>query len=381
MITEGRPRLLVLPVGLGVGGAEEIIRESLPLIEAEGFEVTLWSLKEGGSLREDIGRNGARVRSLEGTSRWSPAVLGRLYRGLRRERFDLVHSHLFRANLAARLVGRAAGIRVIINSHHGTDAWRQSWARGVERATAGLADRIVTCSESVRRAAIEEVGLPPEKVVAIPNGISIRRFAARGQRYAVRTALGLAGDRPVLGTVARLDEPDKGIAVLVSAMEWVASRIPQVICLVAGDGPSRRELEENTLQRGLGERIRFLGVRRDIPDLLQALDLYVQPSLREGFGLSALEAMASGLPVIASRAGGLVEVVKEGETGELVPPGDSAVLGERIVALLQADELRRRYGRQGVLRARDCFPLDRMVREWVGLYRLLLAEKRLEVAA
>src|SRR5437867_1821497 len=288
MITEGRPRLLVLPVGLGVGGAEEIIRESLPLIEAEGFEVTLWSLKEGGSLREDIGRNGARVRSLEGSSRWSPSVLGRLYRGLRRERFDLVHSHLFRANLAARLVGRAAGIRVIINSHHGTDAWRQSWARGVERATAGLADRIVTCSESVRRAAIEEVGLPPEKVVTIPNGISIRRFAARGQRHAVRTALGLVGDRPVLGTVARLDEPDKGIAVLVSAMEWVASRIPQ---------------------------------------------------------------------------------------------GDSAVLGERIVALLQADELRRRYGRQGVLRARDCFPLDRMVREWVGLYRLLLAEKRLEVAA
>lgn len=381
MNAEGRPRLLVLPVGLGVGGAEEIIRESLPLIEAEGFDVTLWSLKAERSLREEIGHEGERAMSLEGSSRWSPVVLGRLYTGLRRERFDVVHSHLFRANLAARLVGRAAGIRVIINSHHGTDAWRQAWARGVERATAGLADRIVTCSESVRRFAVEEVGLPPEKVVAIPNGISIRRFAARGQRSVVRASLGLAGDRPVLGTVARLDEPDKGIAVLVSAMERVASRIPGAVCLVTGDGPSRRELEEKVLQRGLGERIRFLGMRRDVPDLLQALDLYVQPSLREGFGLSTLEAMASGLPVIASRAGGLVEVVKEGETGELVPPGDPKVLGERIVALLLADEVRGRYGRQGVIRARTCFPLDRMVREWVRLYRWLLSEKRFEVAA
>jgi glycosyltransferase involved in cell wall biosynthesis len=381
MSHEGRPRLLALSVGLGVGGAEEIIRESLPLIAAEGFDVTLWSLKAGGALRGELGRDGARVGSLEGSSRWSPAVLGRLYQGLRRERFDLIHSHLFRANLAARLAGRAAGIRVIVNSHHGTDSWRQAWARGLEWATAGLADRIVTCSESVRRSAVEEVGLPAEKVVAIPNGISILRFADRGQRGTVRAALGLAGDRPVLGTVARLDEPDKGIAVLVSAMERVVARIPQAACLVAGDGPARGELEQLALERGLHGCIRFLGVRRDVPDLLQALDLYVQPSLREGFGLSTLEAMASGLPVIASRTGGLVEVVQEGETGELVPPGDSEVLGERIVTLLQSGEVRSRYGRQGVVRARTCFPLEKMVREWVGLYRLLLSAKGLEAAA
>jgi len=368
-----RPRLLVLTVGLGVGGAEEIIRQSLPLIREEGFDVTLWSLKRGGRLLEEIRDSGSRVKSLGGSSRWNPAPLGRLWSGVRKERFDLVHSHLFWANLAARIVGKGAGGPGIVNSHHGTDGWISPSCRWLERATLPLADRIVACSEAVRRFAVEEVGLPEGMVTTVANGIRVERFSDAGRREPLRAALGLAPDQPVVGTVGRLDEPVKGLSTLLAAMERVAERIPGAVCLVAGDGPARGPLEAAARRRNLQDRFRLLGERRDVSDLLHAMDLYVQPSLLEGFGLSALEAMAAGKAVVATRAGGLPEVVEDSVTGDLVPPGDPAALADRIVGLLEDSARRGRYGRAGQARARERFPIEGMVRGWTRIYRDLLA--------
>lgn len=133
--------------------------------------------------------------------------------------------------------------------------------------------------------------------------------------------------------------------------------------------------------RGVENRVRFLGWRRDVPSLLQAMDLYVQPSLLEGFGLSVLEAMASGLPVLATRTGGLPEVVRDGKTGDLVPPGDARRLAEGIARLLSDPQRCRAYGAEGEARARSEFPLERMVRGWGELYRELLREAGWRVAA
>ena len=376
-----RPRLLLLTVGLGVGGAEEIIRQSLPLIEEEGFDVTLWSLKRGGRLLREIRDSGCRVESLGWDGPWNPAPLGRLWSGIRKEGFDLIHSHLYWANLAARLAGRGPGGAVIVNSHHGTDAWVSPSRRWLERATLSLADRVVVCSDAVRRCAIEEVGMPEEKVVTVANGIRVGRFSDGSRRGELRASLGLGPDQPVLGTVGRLDEPVKGLSVLVAAMERVAARVPAAVCLVIGEGPARASLEAMAGRRGLSGRFRFLGERRDVPDLLHAVDLYVQPSLLEGFGLSALEAMASGKAVVASRVGGLMEVVADSVTGDLVPPGNPGDLALAIAGLLEDPDRRERYGREGQARARERFPLDKMIRGWTGLYRDLLALKGRREAA
>jgi len=373
MSGRSRPRLLLLTVGLGVGGAEEIIRQSLPLIREEGFDVTLWSLKRGGRLLREIRDSGGRVESLGGSSPWNPAPLVRLWSGIRKEGFDLIHSHLYWANLAARLTGRCAGRAVIVNSHHGTDAWISPSRRWLERVTLSLADRVVVCSEAVRRCAIEEVGMPEDKVVTVANGIRVGRFSDASRRGALRAALGLAPDQPVVGTVGRLDEPVKGLSVLVAAMEKVAERIPGAVCLVIGEGPARASLEAIVRRRNLPERFRFLGERRDVPDLLHAVDLYVQPSLFEGFGLSALEAMAAGKAVVASRVGGLMEVVADSVTGDLVPPGNPEDLACSIVRLLEDPDRRGRYGREGQARALERFPLEKMVRGWTRIYWDLLA--------
>jgi glycosyltransferase involved in cell wall biosynthesis len=381
MIDSRRPRLLLLTVGLGVGGAEEIVRQSLPLIRKEGFDVTLGSLKGEGRLSGEIRESGIRVVSLGGSGPWDPVPLGRLWSWIRKERFDVIHSHLYWANLAARLAGRGAGTTVIINSHHGTDAWLSPYRRWMEKATAALADRVVTCSEAVRLCAVGDVGLPEWKVVTVTNGIRVERFSDGSRREAIRASLGLAEDRRVLGTVGRLDEPVKGLAVLVQAMESVVKRIPETVCLLIGDGPARGSLERAVERRGLAGHFRFLGERRDVPDLLHALDLYVQPSLLEGFGLSVLEAMAAGKAVVASRVGGIPEVVRDSITGDLVPPGDPNALAAGILALLEDRVRRERYGREGLLRARNSFPLEKMVRGWTDLYRDLLARKGRKEAA
>jgi glycosyltransferase involved in cell wall biosynthesis len=373
-----RPRLLILTVGLGVGGAEEIVRQSLPLIQEEGFEVALGVLKSGGTLLREIHAEGIRVESFGASGLWSPASLGRLWSWIRRERFDVIHSHLYWANLAARLAGR--GSEVVVNSHHGMDAWTSPSRRFMEKRTAPLADLVVACSEAVRCRAIE-VGLPERMVVTVPNGIQVERFSDSSRRESVRASLNLAPEQMVVGTVGRLDEPVKGTAVLVEAMKTVVKRIPRAVCLSIGEGPARASLEAATRLGRLSGSMRFLGERRDVPDLLQALDLYVQPSLLEGFGLSVLEAMAARRAVVASRTGGLPEVVADGVTGTLVPPGDPTALASEILNLLQDPSRRARLGEAGLARARERFPLEKMVRGWTRIYRELIAEKGRREAA
>ncbi|MCI0655807.1 MAG: glycosyltransferase, partial [Acidobacteria bacterium] len=223
--------------------------------------------------------------------------------------------------------------------------------------------------------------LPAHKVVAIPNGVPLERFADRSSRDRMRASLGLDSRSRVIGSVGRLDEPVKGYAVLLEALEILGRTMPDTLCLICGDGPSRTQLEESVRERDLSAKVRFLGERQDIPLVLQALDLYVQPSLSEGFGLSVLEAMATGLPVVATKSGGLPEVVREGVTGDLVPPGDAPLLAQRIHSLLEDPARRAAYGKQGEDRARREFPLQRMVRGWSELYRELLREKGRRVAA
>lgn len=381
MTSSGSPRVLVLAVGMGTGGAEALIRDSLPLLRDEGFDLTLWVLKEGGAPLEAIRQSGHPVRALSESGGSGAAPLARLLRDIRGGRFDLIHSHLFWANLCARAAGKWAGVPVVINSHHGTDGWLSFSHRLLERSTLGLADRLVACSEAVRRCAVERLGLPSQKVVTIPNGVPLERFADRASRERMRASLGLDSRSPVIGSVGRLDEPVKGYAVLLEALEILGGTMPDTLCLICGDGPAREQLEAWVRERNLSAKVRFLGERQDIPLVLQALDLYVQPSLSEGFGLSALEAMATGLPVVATRSGGLPEVVREGVTGDLVPPGDATLLARSLHSLLEDPARRAAYGREGESRARREFPLQRMVRGWSELYRELLREKGRRFAA
>jgi glycosyltransferase involved in cell wall biosynthesis len=256
--------------------------------------------------------------------------------------------------------------------------------RLLERVTAPLSDAVVTCSEAVRQYALATYGLRPGLVQTLRNAIVIPQRRP-GVRERVRRLFGGDPEDRVIGSVGRLDEPKKGLAVFLRAAGRLARDMQdtqktgdgaKLRFVLVGAGPARPRLEALARAEGIDRLTTFMGERRDVSDLMEGFDLFVQPSLWEGFGVTVLEAMAAGLPIVASRVGGIPEIVREGETGSLVPPGDERALAEECRRLLREPELACRMGAAGRARLEESFDIDRLVDETATLYRDLLARRR-----
>lgn len=298
----------------------------------------------------------------------------RLVRLLRRIGPAIVHSRnwsTFDAIPAARL----ARVPWVVHGEHGRDIadpeGRNPRRNRLRRVFAPLVDRIVTVSDDLRRWLVDRVRIPTRKVMTIPNGVDVSRFRP-GDPAAARAALGLPMNNLVVGTVGRLD-PVKGQATLLRAFARLRSLGADhgAILLIAGDGPCRDELTALTVSMGLDGHVHFLGERHDIPEVLQAMDAFVLPSVAEGSSNTLLEAMATGLPVLATRVGGSPELVDNGVSGILVPPRDPQALTEAIGTYLRDPRLRELHGASARQRTVACFGLERMTNSYLGLYRQL----------
>jgi glycosyltransferase involved in cell wall biosynthesis len=326
-----------------VGGAETMALELCSGLQAAGHRsylaVSRWS--EAAAAAEPVASTMARLRSegieVVGLSRTRSTQLRpwrRLVRFLKRERIDVLHAHMFGSNAWGSVIGTIARTPVVIAHEHMWSFEGSATRRVVDRQViARLADAFIAVSEDAREQMVAEEGIPAERIVVIRNGIAP---LPAGDRDGTRRALGLPGDRPVVLSVGML-RPEKAFEVLVEA----ASRLPpEATVLIAGDGDERGRLEGRIGELGLGDRVRLLGVRRDVPDLLAAADVCVCCSDFEGGPLSVMEYMAAGKPVVATRVGGMPELVSDGETGALVPPRDPDALASAINALV-ADPGRR----------------------------------------
>ncbi|MBI3127192.1 MAG: glycosyltransferase family 4 protein [Candidatus Tectomicrobia bacterium] len=296
------------------------------------------------------------------------------YRLIRGGRFDLVHTHTSKAGILGRAAARLAGGCRVVHTPHGHvfygyfGPWKTRLFVWAERLMARWTDAIVTLTD---REAEEHLALGvgrPGQFVTIFSGIPLPP-APPADRAARRRALGLPEDGPLVGSVGRLD-PVKGHGLLIRA--FARLRDPKARLALAGDGEKRGEYEALARELGISERVHFMGWREDVDDLLGALDLFVFPSLNEGMGRAAVEAMAAGLAVVASRTGGLPEVVRDGETGLLVPPGDAEALASAMERLLARPEERRAMGEAGRRLARD-YGAERMCERLEALYARLLA--------
>ena len=373
----GRPRVLILTVGFTIGGAEQLILTTAPRLQRDGFEVSVACLKEWGVLGDELDARGVRAMALGARGAWDLRVLGRLLSILRRDRIQILVAHLFRANLVARVVGRLGSVPFIVTTHHDSFSWMGWHQRLAERLTAPMSDVVTTCSESVRREAIERFGLRPGLVRTLRNAIELPEgppdAAARDR---VRGELGASPGDLLVGTLGRLDEPKKGLAVFLRAARLLERDFPRARFAIVGDGPARAALEGRATRDGVSHCTVFAGLRRDVQDVLRAFDLLVQPSLWEGFGLTLVEAMAVGTPVVASRVGGVPEAVEDGVTGLLVPPGDAQALATACAAILGDRGRAERMGRAGIERSRAEFGIERLTTEMEGLYRDLLDRGR-----
>lgn len=366
-----RPRIAQIIPSLRVGGLEKVV---LRLVESLGdpIEHLVVTPSGDGPLRQDF-PPGIRVVAMaehHPSDKWNALRMARLFRAFRP---DIVHTRNWTC-IDAVIGARLARVPVVVHGEHGRDAadphGRNLLRRRVRRLLAPLVTEFVTVSRDLARWLIEEVGIPGRKVTHLCNGVDTRRFLP-GDRDAARRALGVPDGLALVGTVGRLD-PVKDHAGLIRAFTEELGQRPAIL-VVAGDGPAGPHLAELVRARGAGSRIRLLGERDDIPLVLRALDLFVLPSVGEGISNAILEAMATGLPVVATRVGGNSELVADGLTGRLIEPGSTAALAEAIGGYLDDPSLAMRHGRAARERVEREFSLEKMLAGYADLYRRCLA--------
>ena len=369
---EDRPCIAHLTHSLGQGGVERGILHLVTRIPAERYRQLAISLSEPSDLAEAIGAD--RVVRLEKRPGNDLGVIFRLARLLRRERVQLLHARGWATLLEGRLAAwLAPGCRMLY-AYHGTtyeDLRRPRRRRRLaQRLLLPHMDALLAVSPSAAQSWLAGVGLPGAQVEVIPDGVPLPTPLGPAARAALRRGLGLSTGFAI-GTVGRLD-PVKDHATLLRAFAALHRNGLPATLLVIGDGPERGRLERAAQEAGLSAAVRFLGSRPDAARLLPALDLFVQSSLSEALPNALLEALAAGVPAVATAVGGTCDVLAEPETGLLVPPRDPDRLAAAMASLLAEPARRERQSAAGRRLVRARYSLDAMLRAYEQLYDRLL---------
>jgi glycosyltransferase involved in cell wall biosynthesis len=304
-----------------------------------------------------------------------------LYRLLRAERPHIVHTHTAKAGFIGRLAARLAGVPIVVHTYHGHVlrgyyGGVKTWLlRRMEQGLAGLTDQIIAVSEQVKRDLIAYRVARADKIRVIPLGLDLGTFldetTPRGE---LRREIGLSNGAPLVGIVGRIF-PIKNHRLFLDAAAAVAAQERTARFLVVGDGVLRPAMEQHARALGIADRVVFTGWRRDLARIYADLDVLVVSSNNEGTPVSAIEAMAAGRPVVATRVGGLPDLISDGKTGRLVPPGDVHALSTAVLELLRDRPFARALGETARGQVRERFAAERLIADVQGLYGELLAAK------
>ncbi|MBI4241965.1 MAG: glycosyltransferase [Candidatus Rokubacteria bacterium] len=366
-----RIRILFVLTQAVRGGAEEVVLALLNRLDPLEFEPALACPETLLDAMPEVRLMAVETFRASAESWVEPREVSKLAAGIRRFRPHLVNPHLFRSTLVAAPLAKWLGVPRVVETYHGREAWRRGPIKGsflVDRIVSHWVDRVIAVSEAARDFLVRAKRIRPSKVVVVPNGRDLSLFKPGMAADGVRQELGLEPHVPVVGVVGRL-EPQKGHLFVLDAFPSVLAELPEARLLIVGDGSLRRALEGRAARLGISGRVLFTGFRTDVPRLLDAMDLAVLPSLFEGMPLTAIEAAAMARPVVATRVDGTPEVVRDGITGRLVPPGDPVALGEAIRALLHDPSGARRMGEAGRARVLARFDLQAQVEATARVYR------------
>ena len=363
-----RARILYLIWSLDLGGAEQVVIDLARHIDRAQFEPVVCCLYDKGRSAPSVEKEGIPVIALGSKS--DALLVPALFRLIRSWKIDLVHTHLFHANLWGRISAECAGVPVIC-SEHGMDTWRGPFHLTMDRCLARVSKRIIFVSKAVKQFYTERNPCLKGRGCVLYNGVEIEKFQAKGLGEEVRQSLGLRESHRVLGIVGRL-VPEKSHVDFIEVIQSLSRELEDIVGLIVGEGELLSQLEQLVKRRGIEDRIMFLGYRSDMPRIYQAMDVFVTTSLREGFPLSVLEAMAAGIPIVATDVGGIPECIKDGEEGLLVPASDPMAAAQAVLKVLTDSALRDTLVANARRRVRASFSVQAMVKNHESLYREIL---------
>jgi glycosyltransferase involved in cell wall biosynthesis len=373
-----RVKVLYVFAALPVGGAEEVLITEVEGLDKTRFDPLVCVLSEKGPVGERIENRGFPVVALQRmkSHRFDPWIIRDLYRLIKDQRADVVHTHLYDGNKYGRLAAGLARVPALISHYHNVYPRRRTKYHLINWILSFLNDRIVAVSQAVKESVVAYDRIPPRKIQVIYNGIDLSSFKGDFKDSDLRQKFGVKPEDFLIGVVARLEE-QKGHIYLFRALRRLMPDFPQIKVLVVGDGTLRPVLEAQVMEMGLSEQVLFAGTRKDILEILATLDLFILPSLWEGFSIALLEAMAMGRPVIATSVGGASEAIRSGHDGLLVPPGEESSL---VTAVREALLDPRRYeemGRRGKETVGRQFTVAQHLTRLQDLYLEVLARKGL----
>lgn len=367
------------------GGSPDLVRLLCDTLPADRFDVTLVTGETrypSAKTRDFFAGSRVNIVFVPGLKRDISLIddigaLARLYFFFRKHRFDLVHTHTAKAGFVGRTAAFLAGCRCIVHTAHGHNIYgyfgpvMTRFLIILERVAASYTSRIVVVTECEGKDCLRFKICAKDKLVHINSALEPEYFRdSRHTREEIRRSLG-AGKGVLVGMIGRL-EPVKGAEYFIDAAKEVSGNFPGARFIVIGEGALRKALELRVAHYGLAGRFLFTGWREDIREILNGIDILVLPSLNEALGLVLLQAQAAGVPVVASRVGGVEEALVDGQTGILVSPADSKALASAIGTLLNDGAMRRSMGDRGHEWVSGRFTVEKMARDHQALYENLL---------
>ena len=373
MDTKKKIHILQLVEGFNLGGAERKLLELVKCMDHDRFKIVVCSLGlqvTKKTIRDEFEKlkdKGVEVIEIPRKHRIDVSLIHKLITLVKHHKIDIIMTTLFYADIMGVIVGKLTQVKAVFTWEASpTSEWLIPRRLISYRLLIRWCDKIISVSQDTANFLINKRGVNPDKITVIHYGVDLNKYYI-GNGFAVREKLGIGEKDEVIGVVSRLHH-QKGHAVLIEASSDIIKRYPRTKFLIIGDGDYRSALENMVARKKLNKNYIFLGSRDDIPELLQAIDIFTLPSYSEGLPNVVLEAMASQKPIVATSVGGIKEAVVNRVTGLLVPPKDSDSLGNALCELLGNPAEALEFGKKSRKRAEEIFSLGKQIESFENLF-------------
>jgi len=376
MSEKRKVNVLQLVEGMNWGGAETKLMELIAHMDNERFQTTVCSLGIGDRIKEKFDALNVPYIGLKRRNRIDPKLIYDVSRIIKEKKIDVVMTTLFYADVIGALASAISPNKAVFSWETiSAPEWLLTHRLWAYRFAMKFCTKVISVSNATAKWLVDKRGLSENKVVVIPYGVDLSLYK-QGSNPELRAKLGIKPETLVVGTVARL-HTQKGHQYLIEAAKTIVPKFEDIQFVFVGDGDTRPDLEKSIKEANLTENFKLLGFRSDVKELLRTFDLFVLPSLYEGLPNVILEAMASGLPVVATAVDGTVELVEDCKTGYLVPPEEPEELVEKISALLSDAKRRKQFGLEGRKMVVGQYSLDLQVERFQNLYEEFTFDHRL----